>query len=645
MLRNPLQFSFFVVTLAALVLSGCARLHIEEGQAAFQELRYQDAIHHFGKAVVRSPEPEVYRMLAGSHARVNEHEEAVSAYAVLVALPEATDEDRLAYAAALFKEGDYGQAERILNELGQRDPSNELAAALRQSAILAQDGRRDTTAFRVSPIETPGIRSAFAPLRNGETLYFTGAVERKGATDPYNDLSYTDIYQMPLKGGTPKLVPGVNGPYHDGMAAPSPDGSLLVFTRSSHQEDKVGKLLLDEDDVNNTTLYYARKGLTEWQNVVEIGLSDESSMFAHPAWSPDGSRLYFSSDMPGGRGGMDLWYIRRNGTTWEYPPVNMGSMINSVGDDVFPSLKGNDTLFFASDGQITFGGLDVLFTVRDSSGNWDRPMHLDFPLNSQSDDFALTFNEDGKSGLISSDRYGYDRLLSFEILDRPLMVQGIVIDSLTGEPIPNAIINLLDAEDGSAVALNSDMNGAFELNLPHGKSYRVEALMDTYFARSLTVETPSDPLVRDLQIQLSLVPLSELENDDYASSIREGDRFELPEIRWDYDSYRLREEAKPALALVAQFLQNRPGIEVELRSHCDARGLDRYNQKLSERRAKSAAQYLLDLGVSDAQLRPVGVGEAELRNECNNGVPCSEAKHQENRRTEFLIVRTAETEN
>ena len=169
--------------------------------------------------------------------------------------------------------------------------------------------------------------------------------------------------------------------------------------------------------------------------------------------------------------------------------------------------------------------------------------------------------------------------------------------------------------------------------------------MDTYFARSLTVETPSDPLVRDLQIQLALVPLSELKNDDYASSIREGDRFELPEIRWDYDSYRLREEAKPALALVAQFLQNRPGIEVELRSHCDARGLDRYNQKLSERRAKSAAQYLLDLGVSDAQLRPVGVGEAELRNECSNGVPCSEAKHQENRRTEFLIVLTAETEN
>ncbi len=184
---------------------------------------------------------------------------------------------------------------------------------------------------------------------------------------------------MPAKGGTPTLVPGVNGPYHDGMAAPSPDGSILIFTRSSHQEDKVNKLLLDDSSVNNTTLYYARKGLSEWERVVEVGLSDESSMFAHPAWSPDGSRLYFSSDMPGGKGGMDLWYIRRNGTTWELPPVNMGSMINSVGDDVFPSMKGNDTLFFASDAQITFGGLDILYTVRDSMGTWNRPYPFGLP--------------------------------------------------------------------------------------------------------------------------------------------------------------------------------------------------------------------------------------------------------------------------
>ena len=645
MLNRTSTLSLFSMIVAIGLLSGCARLHLEEGQAAFDELRYQDAIHHFGKAVQRIPEPEAYRMLAGAHAIVNEHEEAAMAYSVLVALPEATDQDRLDYAAVLFKQGDYAQAERILNAVSQRDPGNEIAAALRQSAVLAQDDRRDTTAFVLNPIETPGIRSAFAPLRDGNTLYFTGAVERPGARDPYTDLSFTDVYQMPISGGMPQLVPGINGPYHDGLAAPAPDGSILVFTRSSHKEDKANRLLTDDSDVNNTTLYYARKGLESWERVFEIGLSDGTNMYAHPAWSPNGTRLYFTSDMPGGYGGMDLWYIRRNGTTWEYPPVNMGPMVNSAGDDVFPSLKGNDTLFFASDAHITFGGLDVLFTVRDSTGAWGAPMHLDYPLNSQSDDFALTFNPDGKSGFVSSDRYGYDRLLKFNIVERPLLVEGLVVDSITGAPIPNATINLLDAEDGSAVALNSDLNGEFSLNLPHGRTFRAEALMDTYFARNLEIRTPADPLVREMQVDIALVPTSELQDEDYASSIEPGDRFELPEIRWDYDSYRLREEAKPALSLVAEFLQNRPGIEVELRSHCDARGSDSYNQKLSERRANSAARYLLDLGVPQNQVHPVGVGEKELRNECTNGVPCSEAKHQENRRTEFLVIRTPDTEN
>ena len=628
-----------------LTISGCARLHVEEGQAAFEELRYQDAIHHFGMAVQRMPSPDSYRKLAAAHALINEPAEAASAYSFLIAQPEATDDDRISYAEVLFKQQRYSEAERILNAVSQRDPGNEVAAALRQSALLAQDGSRDTSAFELEPFPTEGILSAFAPYRFGNTLYFTGALEKPGARDPYTDLSYTDLYQVPISGGTPTLVPGVNGPYHDGIATLSPDGSKLFFTRSSHAPEKVGKLLLDDASVNNTTLYQARKGLEEWTTVIEIGLSDGSNMYAHPAFSPDGEMMYFASDMPGGYGGMDLYRLNRNGDTWSFPPVNLGPTVNSAGDDVFPSMKGPDTLFYASDAQITLGGLDVLYSVRDENGNWGSPVHLDYPLNSQSDDFCIAFNEDGKSGFVSSDRYGYDRVMKFRIVDKPLLVRGEVVDSETGEPIPNAKVNLVDAEDGSAVALMSDDAGAFELNLPHGRNYRAEATMDTYFAENITIETPGDILVRDFSLTIELTPASELTDEEYASAIRPGDSFELPEIRWDYDSYRLREEAKPALSLVADFLRNRPGIEVELRSHCDARGSDRYNEKLSERRAESAARYLVELGVPQNQVLPVGVGEEELRNECGNGVPCSEAKHQENRRTEFLVVRTEDREN
>ena len=520
-----------------------------------------------------------------------------------------------------------------------------MAAALRQSAFLAQDGSRDTAAFELEPFITDGIRSAFAPFRFGNTLYFTGALEKPGSRDPYTDLSYTDLYQIPVSGGTPTLVPGINGPFHDGIATLSPDGSQIFFTRSYHAPEKVGKLLLDDSSVNNTTIYYARKGLEEWTNDIQIGLSDGSNMYAHPSYSPDGTCLYFSSDMPGGYGGMDLYRLDRNGDTWSLPAINLGPSVNSAGDDVFPSLKGKDTLFFASDAQITLGGLDVLYTVRDSSGTWGSPVHLDYPLNSQSDDFCISFNEDGNTGFVSSDRYGYDRILKFRIVEKPLLVRGMVVDSETGAPIPDARVNLLDAVDGSAVALRSDEQGAFELNLPHGRSFRAEATMDTYFAENISLDTPEDALIRDMEVVIELTPASELTDEEYASAIRPGDSFELPEIRWDYDSYRLREEAKPSLSLVADFLRNRPGIEVELRSHCDARGSDRYNQRLSERRAESAARYLLDLGVPSNQVLPVGVGEGELRNECSNNIPCSEAKHQENRRTEFLVVRTDEREN
>lgn len=638
-----LRFGLFAA--AVIALSGCARLHVEEGQSAFAELRYQDAIHHFGKAVQRDPNPDSYRKLAASHALINEPMEAASAFALLVAHPDATDDDRIAYAEVLFQQKRYPEAERILDEVSQRNPGNEVAAALRYSAVLAQDGARDTAAFELTPFDIPGIRSAFAPYRFGNTLYFTGAMEKPGARDPYTDLSYTDLYQIPVNGGTAIPTPGVNGPYHDGIATLSPDGAQLIFTRSNHAPEKAGKLLLDDSSVNNTTIYYARKGLEEWMTPIEIGLSEGAYMFAHPAFSPDGSVLYFSSDMPGGLGGMDLWKIERNGDTWTFPAVNLGSQVNSAGDDVFPSLKGNDTLFYASDAQITLGGLDILYSVQDAQGVWGPPVHLDYPLNSQSDDFSISFDEGGKTGFMSSDRYGYDRIMKFRIVDKPLLVRGLVVDSESGEPIPNARVDLLDAEDGAAVALTSGEDGSFELNLPHGRTYRAEATMETYFAENITIETPEDALIREIQVTIELTPTSELANDEYASAIRAGDSFELPEIRWDYDSYRLREEAKPALSLVADFLKSRPGIEVELRSHCDARGSDRYNQRLSERRAESAARYLVDLGVAENQVFPVGVGEAELRNECSNGVPCSEAKHQENRRTEFLVVKTPDREN
>jgi outer membrane protein OmpA-like peptidoglycan-associated protein len=162
--------------------------------------------------------------------------------------------------------------------------------------------------------------------------------------------------------------------------------------------------------------------------------------------------------------------------------------------------------------------------------------------------------------------------------------------------------------------------------------------MDLFFSNEKAFLTPADPIMREMNLVIDLVPVDDLTMDEFVSELSAGDVFQLPEINWDYDSYSLRESSMPTLDIVAEFLVNNPNIVVELQSHCDSRGQNDYNQRLSDHRARSAALYLTDRSVSSDQVVPIGKGESQLKNECANLVPCSEAKHEQNRRTEFVIV-------
>ena len=635
----PISLRTALFTLAVgMLISGCSTLHMDEGSAAYEQLRYQDAIHHLSKAVQRDATPEAYRMLAASYARVNATDEAAMAYGLLCASPHAEDNDRIAYARILMSQGQYDRASQILDAVSARNPDDMMARSLQISAMGAEEVKRDSTAYELTVMETPGVLAAFSPCISGDQMIFTGSVEKFGSRDPYTDLSYTDLYSMPLSGGKPEPLKSVNGPYHDGVATVSPDGKMLVYTRSSHKEEKARRLT-SEGDVNNTTIYYARRNAedTEWEKPIEIGLSDGRFMFAHPSFSADGERLYFSSNYPGGSGGMDIWYMKRNGDTWEFPPVNLGPVVNSPGNEVFPQPQGRDTLYYASNAHFTLGGLDVVYAIEGDS-TWSGPHHLGYPLNSRSDDFGIIFAEGNRSGWVSSDRGGFDQIFAFTINPTPLDVRGRVVESHSRQPIPYAKLRLIDVHDGSAFNITADKDGRFEARLPHARTYEIQASMDLFFSNEQTLLTPADPVTREMDMVIDLMPVDDLTMSQYVSQLSAGDVFQLPEINWDYDSYSLRESSMPTLEIVAEFLVNNPLIVVELQSHCDSRGQNAYNQKLSDRRARSAARYLTDRGVSSNQVVPIGKGETQLKNECANGVPCSEAKHEQNRRTEFVIV-------
>jgi outer membrane protein OmpA-like peptidoglycan-associated protein/Tol biopolymer transport system component len=622
----------------AVLISSCATLHMDEGTVAYEQLRYQDAIHHLGKAVQGNATPEAYRMLAAAYAKVNATDEAAMAYGLLCAGPHAEDDDRIAYARILMSQGKYDRASEILDAVSARNPADMMARSLQISAMGAEDIRRDSTAYELTAMETPGVLAAFSPCVYGDQLIFTGSIEKMGARDPYTDLSYTDLYSMPISGGKPTPLEGANGPYHDGVATVSPDGKMLVYTRSSHKEEKARRLT-SEGDVNNTTIYYARRNAqdTGWEKPIEIGLTDGKFMFAHPAFSADGERLYFSSNYPGGSGGMDIWYIKRNGNTWQFPPVNLGPVVNSPGNEVFPQPQGNDTLYYASDAHFTLGGLDVVYAIKGDS-TWSAPHHLGYPLNSRSDDFGIVFAKGNRSGWVSSDRGGYDQIFAFTINPSPLDVRGRVVEAHSRQPIPYAKLRLIDVQDGSAFNITADKDGHFEARLPHAHKYEIQASMDLFFSNEQAFLTPADPIMREMDLVIDLLPVDDLTMSEFVSELSAGDVFQLPEINWDYDSYSLRKSSMPTLDIVAEFLANNPNIVVELQSHCDSRGQNVYNQRLSDRRARSAARYLTDRGVSSDQVVPIGKGESQLKNECANRVPCSEAKHEQNRRTEFVIV-------
>jgi outer membrane protein OmpA-like peptidoglycan-associated protein len=638
-LPHSLRTALFTLACAVLI-SSCATLHMDEGTVAYEQLRYQDAIHHLGKAVQRNATPEAYRMLAAAYAKVNAIDEAAMAYGLLCAGPHAEDDDRTAYARILMSQGKYDQASEILDAVSARNPTDMMARSLQISAMGAEDVRNDSTAYELTALETPGVLTAFSPCVYGDRLIFTGSIEKMGALDPYTDLSYTDLYSMPISGGKPVPLEGANGPYHDGIATVSPDGKMLVYTRSSHQEEK-SRRLTSESDVNNTTIYYARRNAqdTGWEKPIEIGLSDGRFMFAHPAFSADGERLYFSSNYPGGSGGMDIWYIKRNGNTWQFPAVNLGPVVNSPGNEVFPQPQGTDTLYYASDAHFTLGGLDVVYSTKGDS-IWSAPHHLGYPLNSRSDDFGIAFDKDkgNRSGWVSSDRGGYDQIFAFTINPSPLDVRGRVVEAHSRQPIPYAKLRLIDVQDGSAFNITADKDGHFEARLPHAHKYEIQASMDLFFSNEKAFLTPADPIMREMNLVIDLVPVDDLTMDEFVSELSAGDVFQLPEINWDYDSYSLRESSMPTLDIVAEFLVNNPNIVVELQSHCDSRGQNDYNQRLSDHRARSAALYLTDRSVSSDQVVPIGKGESQLKNECANLVPCSEAKHEQNRRTEFVIV-------
>ncbi len=612
---------------AATLAASCANYHVRKGEKAMASMAYAKAEHHFDKTLAQRPDRNVLLQTALAELKQEKVDEAVAHYSAAEEIAPLSGMDALNYGKLLMGSGHYEKAGpvlmRALQDMPERGEITELIGACQGYRSFFADSAQ----YAIAPLDLPGMASAYSPSPVNGGLLFVGLSDHAtGKRDPWSGAAYADLYQVSMapEGGPSvpeSLGSPVNGPYHEGSAVVSPDGRTLYFTRSNYYGNK--KLRKDKNNVSNLKLFRATLDENgKWANIREFGYNSDAYSMGTPALGKDGRTLYFTSDMPGGFGGKDIWSSVDHGTGWE-PPVNLGPTINTAGDEMFPTMVG-DALYFSSTAHNNMGGLDIFETHREGAF-WSEPKNMGYPVNSARDDFGFSMNSTGTAGYLSSSRSGTDRIYTLFVHQPQFVLEGTVTNE-DGSPVPFALVMLNNLAELMNVQDTADANGHFRRQLDPNTVYSVLVWQNVFFFFFFFASTIGLGLSTTLHANLQL------------DSLVMYKPIAVPNIYYDYDRWEIRPDAAVELDKLARVFKDNPGLTFELGAHTDSRGGDMYNLVLSDARAKSAVDYLIRQGVSPDRLTAKGYGETMPVNGCVNGVKCTEEEFQANRRTEFKVI-------
>ncbi len=473
-------------------------------------------------------------------------------------------------------------------------------------------------------------------------------------TDFWTDENFMTIWSASKKADGSLDAPEpfsktITSKYNEGPICFNNMGDTMFFTRNDYNN---GKRRNDSKGVMKLGIFTSVKKGEDWTKPKALEFNTIENEEAHPSLSHDGNRLYFSSDREGGFGGMDLYFSDFNNGTWT-TPINLGENINTKGNDVFPHIQKDGTLYYASNGRLGHGGLDLYEVKTNKNKEWGIPVNMGLPYNSPKDDFALIMNDTRKEGFFTSARkggLGKDDIYSFNI------VQSIGKDSIAKKEnvvaeTKNEHIPTLDV-DAKEAAVPTTQTKIQSIHKPTNLSENTDLKTNPSDVKA-TITTKSNIItttkITDKIKSTTAIPNSTIENSTpllnstttayEGKKIEKGAIIELPNIYWDFNSSYLRNEVKIDLDKVVDLLRKYSSLKIELISHTDSRGSESYNQMLSQKRANSAVKYLITQGISPKRLTAKGYGETQLRNQCANYIDCSEEKHQYNRRTEIKVIK------
>lgn len=657
MTRIIKTYHFLMAFLAvALMLHSCAADNaMRKGEKFLAIGEYHDAAEQFKKAYTKTPTKE--RQLRGQRAlkmahcyrHISSTQKAISAYRNALRYNVATLDDRLDYARLLLKNGEYKRALTEFELLNDSMPNNVLVRNGLLSAKMAPKWKEQGSDYTVKKMtEFNSRRADYCPVLAGDQwdrLYFSSTRndalgdELSGITGAKpGDIFFSDKDDKGKWSKPQTIESGLNTEYDEGACCLSPDGSTMYLTQC----------LSDASYPRFAQIVTAQRSDASWGKTTPLIITNDTlSAYAHPAVSPDGEWLYFVSDMPGGKGGLDIWRMRLTANG----PVgveNLGEPINTPGDEMFPTFRPNGDFYFSSDGHPGFGGLDIFIATVGEDGKYHLS-HPGYPLNSQGDDFGMTFQGQLNQGFFSSNRgdgRGWDHIYSFYNPEIVQTIRGWIYEQ-DGYELTAGEARIVGT-DGTNLRLGVRGDGSFEYVVKPGVDYIILAMCDGFLnhKEEIHVDSVKESKVYDLQFPLASISAPVL----------------IDNIFYAFDKATLLPESKNALDSLILMLNENPNITIELSAHTDYRGAEAYNKKLSQKRAESVVKYLINHGIAADRLTAVGYGEEKpktIRRKVAERYPWlkendvlteefilklkpeqQETANALNRRTEFKVLRT-----
>ncbi len=652
----PLMGTALVSVFVLMLVSCGAERSFKKGEKFLALGEYFDAAAQYKKAYSNTkPKDKALRgkyaaKMALCYNRINFNQKAVAAYRNAIRYHADSIDMHLAFAKALLKDGNYKEAEQEFRMLLDSMPGNVLARNGLQSALTARKLKEEGSQYIVKKMDLFNSRRAdYSPMFCGdqyEQLFFTSTRneaegdELSGITGTKNgDIFYSQKDEKGKWGKPQQITSGLNTEFDEGACCFSPDQRVMYLTQC----------VSDPSYPRYATIVTSNRSDAAWSKVSKLEVTrDTLSSYAHPAVSPDGEWLYFASDMPGGKGGFDIWRVRLTAAGLG-GVENLGEPINTPGDEMFPTFRPNGDLYFSSNGHPGLGGLDIFIARYDKNKKKVVLEHPGYPLNSQADDFGMTFEGAHNKGFFSSNRgdgRGWDHIYSFE---KPEIIQTVTgwVYEMEGYELPSAQVYIV-GNDGTNKTLSVKGDGSFTEVVTPGVDYVLLATCKGFLnhKEEISIKPSAESQDHVLQFPLASIRVPVL----------------IDNIFYDFDKYTLRAESTAALDELVKLLEENPNVTIELSSHCDYKGSEAYNKTLSQRRAETVVKYLISKGIKADRLTPVGYGKMKpktIRKKLTEKYTWlkegdvltedyikkldkekQEICNQLNRRTEFIVLRT-----